>query len=446
MGSRIRHRDVFATSALCLVATGCTSLGSQMDRSAEGGANSGVQYYLPKTLVTIELYKSSLDGFVFPRFTETVVGDTNFSYVAKLSRAIAADNKLAVSVNPSSRLLNSDSRALSEGRGAEFAKQFARSVVSLESGPGFLRRADIFIGKAVFDPVNPESVRRANASLTRALDAFIAQDCQFKIDEESGEFLIPPDIIEDRNLLNDCLFLTDLTGQDNPPISILVSDDPSLMPELERGENPVSSSPMLTADDFRGACGSGLCYRATVPHRLAVTVADRVIIDEILDLPNNQPPLVIQQPAGVFANQNTTIAWVDGMPETVTVDRNSEIVGLASVPVGVVEAISEATVAGFTRDQNEINAEINLLNAEARLLEAEASLVENQAAAERRLDAVAEERRLQEEEEERRKAAELAAAQGAAGGAFDDGGSGNLDATSGGRGGSDPLATSIVPR
>jgi len=155
---------------------------------------------------------------------------------------------------------------------------------------------------------------------------------------------------------------------------------------------------------------------------------------------------VIQQPAGVFANQNTTIAWVDGMPETVTVDRNSEIVGLASVPVGVVEAISEATVAGFTRDQNEINAEINLLNAEARLLEAEASLVENQAAAERRLDAVAEERRLQEEAEERRKAAELAAAQGAAGGAFDDGGGGNLDATSGGRGGSDPLATSIVPR
>ncbi|MEM7767484.1 MAG: hypothetical protein AAF253_08350 [Pseudomonadota bacterium] len=85
-----RGWDIVAAGTLCLAATGCTSLGSQMDRAAEGGANTGVQYYLPKKLVTLELYKSSLDGFVFPRFSEQVVGDTDFSYVAKLNRAIAS--------------------------------------------------------------------------------------------------------------------------------------------------------------------------------------------------------------------------------------------------------------------------------------------------------------------------------------------------------------------
>ncbi|MEM0985467.1 MAG: hypothetical protein AAGJ32_04410 [Pseudomonadota bacterium] len=368
-----RQRDLLAAGTLCLAAAGCTSLGSQMDRSLEGRSNTGVQYYLPKTLVTLELYKSP-DGFVFPRLSEQIVGDTDFSYVAKLNRAIAADNQLTVTVDPRSRLLDSDSSALSTARGAEIAKNFARSITALESGGQ--RRRDIFVGKVVFDPLDQDAVRRANVALSSAFQAFVRQDCAFEVDDETGELLIPGGIFADEILIEQCFFLQDL-ADDPRTIQITVSNDPGKVPLP--GDAPEMNVPLLDADDFRNVCSSGLCYRATAPHRITVAVADRYIVDDILDLPNNQPPLVIRQPAGVFADQTTQITWVNGMPSTVGVDRNSELAGVASVPAQVVEALSEATIAGFRRDSDEIAAEVNLLNAQANLLNARAGLVETEA-------------------------------------------------------------------
>lgn len=451
-----RRRDIVAAGALCLAATGCTSLGSQMDGAAEGGANTGVQYYLPKKLVTLELYKSSLDGFVFPRFSEQVVGDTDFSYVAKLNRAIASDNKLSVTVDPNSRLLDSDSSAFSTARGADIAKDLARSVTSLERGGE--RRTEIFIGKVVFDPLDQDGIRRANVALTSAFQAFVRQDCDFQIDQDTDEILIPGGIFADERLIEQCLFLQYI-ADDPRAIQITVSDDPGRVPLP--GDMPQMDAVRLDPTDFRRACNSGLCYRATAPHRLTVAVADRIIVDEILDLPNNQPPMVIRQPAGAFADQTTQISWVNGMPSTVTVDRNSEVAGLASVPAQVVEAVSEAVAAGFNRDANEIAAEINLLNARANLLNAEASLVETEADTqariletdpelaarleesqsrfEARMDAVDAER-FEREERQRARAEDRRAR------ALEEEAPGDLSVTPGGFETTDPPATDIIPR
>ncbi|MEM7768097.1 MAG: hypothetical protein AAF253_11505, partial [Pseudomonadota bacterium] len=385
-----------------------------------------------------------------------VVGDTDFSYVAKLNRAIASDNKLSVTVNPSSRLLDSDSTAFSTARGADIATDFARSYTALESGGG--RRTEIFIGKVVFDPLNQDAVRRANVALTSAFQAFVRQDCEFQVDQDTGELLIPGGIFAEQRLIEQCLFLQYI-ADDPRAIQITVSDDPGRVPLP--GDPATPDVPLLEPADFRGVCNSGLCYRATAPHRLTVAVAERYIVDEILDLPNNQPPLVIRQPAGVFADQNTTIAWVDGMPMTVGVDRNSEVAGLASVPAQVVEAISEAVVAGFNRDSEEIAAEVNLLNARANLLNAQAGLVETEADSqariletdpdlaarlaesdaqyEARLDAVDAER-FQREQAQRERAEARRALEA------DDLAPDDLSVTPGGFEESDPPATRFIPQ
>ncbi len=454
---RACHRDLVAAGALCLVTTGCTSLGSQMEAAAGGGASTGVQYYLPKTLVTLELYKSALDGFVFPRFSEQVVGDTDFSYVAKLNRAIASDNRLSVTIDPKTRLLDSRSSAVSTARGGDIATDLAQSYTSLERGGE--RRTEIFIGKVVFDPLDPDGVRRANVALSAAFQAFVRQDCDFQIDTETGDLLIPGGIFANERLIEQCLFLQYI-AEDPRAIQITMSDDPGRVPLP--GDKPRMQPVRLDPADYRGACNSGLCYRATAPYRLTVAVADRIIVDEILDLPNNQPPLVIRQPAGVFADQGTEIAWVNGLPATVDVDRRSELAGFASVPARVVGAVSEAVVSGFNRDANEIAAEVNLLNAQANLLNAQAGLVETEADTqariletdpelaarlaesqsryEARLDAVDAER-LAREQEQQARAAEREAL------GLQDLAPGALSVTPGGVAATDdPPATDTIPR
>ena len=368
-----RWVSALAGASLALGLAGCTTMGSRLDTAAAGGSNTGVQYYLPKKLVSLEIYKS-VDGFPFPRYGEIVIGDREFSYLAKLHRAAGADNTLGLGVDPQTRLLSSQSTADSTARGLDIARSLAKSVTALESGGRFAAfDSEIFIGKVVFDPLDPEDVRRANQTLSRTFNAFVDQDCSaFLADVDAG--LI--DVVNDQynlELVRECEFFLGLVDQNNS-ILISVSADPGNAPLTP--ESPVLGPSILSPADFKRTCSGGLCYRATAPYRFTVTIADRSILDDIVHLPNNQPPLVVRQPAGVFADQSTTIAWVDGTPQAVQAQRNSEVAGFVKLPAEVVEAVSEAVVAGFRRDENEIRAEVDLLNAQAALLREQVALME----------------------------------------------------------------------
>lgn len=365
----LAYRTVGLLAAGLFGLAACTTVGSQLDPGEDGQTRSGLQYYLPKKLVSLSLFKSP-EGFPFPRYSERVIGDQDFSYLATIHRAAGADNTIGLGVDPQTRLLNSQTSTESQARGLDIAESLARSVTALESGGRFGRRdAEVFIGKVVFDPLDPAQVQAATDSLTRSFNAFVDQDCTAFLDDvASGDVPLEYDGVPDPyniELVRQCEFF--LTLVDRPgSLRILVSADPGGVPG--QTGRLVSGPPALAPERYRGACSGGLCYRATAPYRFTVQVADRAILDDIIHLPNNQPPRVLRQPAGMFANQATTIGWVDGTPQQVTAVRNSELAGFVRLPATVVAALSEAVVAGFRRDAAEIDAETERLRAEAALI------------------------------------------------------------------------------
>ena len=122
-------------------------------------------------------------------------------------------------------------------------------------------------------------------------------------------------------------------------------------------------------------CTIGVCYRPKEPWRIIYSLGEG---DEttIAELPNKADIVAIDIRRAFFIQKVQGITFDNGFLTTLSIDKKSELVELAKLPVEIVKAISigiQARVAITTQEKNLAQEQANLLKEKAKLEEARRS-------------------------------------------------------------------------
>ncbi len=119
-------------------------------------------------------------------------------------------------------------------------------------------------------------------------------------------------------------------------------------------------------------CSLGVCYRVLVPYRIDFAFNDGAYAySTVVNLPNNGQPVVWPLDRTPFVKRVNNAEFENGMLKKVHVEKPSEAVEVASLPVKVVAAI-------FDSITNLVQFKINLSDKEKALAESQKTLLEAQ--------------------------------------------------------------------
>ncbi|TAJ34441.1 hypothetical protein [Bosea sp. (in: a-proteobacteria)] len=125
----------------------------------------------------------------------------------------------------------------------------------------------------------------------------------------------------------------------------------------------------------------GIYYRRPQSHRVRVfrRVRGGYILErsQMIEMANLSPALRLDVQRTAFVKRETTLTFAGGIPTEVQVVKPAEAVGLASLPLKVIEAANDAVVGSIARNvsvlqerKKEITAQTELLQARTAYLDA----------------------------------------------------------------------------
>jgi hypothetical protein len=122
-------------------------------------------------------------------------------------------------------------------------------------------------------------------------------------------------------------------------------------------------------------CSIGVCYRLAMPYRFRVEFGGSgYSVEEVQSLTNAMPPIPIDLARASFVTKVTTIDFAAGQLDKVHVDKPSEALELASLPIRVVSAflgtlaeIIQLRVNVGTQEELLAQKELDVLNAKQNL-------------------------------------------------------------------------------
>jgi hypothetical protein len=116
---------------------------------------------------------------------------------------------------------------------------------------------------------------------------------------------------------------------------------------------------------------SGIYYRRPVAHR--VHVVEQSKSKEITARPfaNNAPIFRIDIERTAFVKRGTTIDFVDGAPNSVTVVKDSEALAIAQLPIAIMNAVITGATDAVTQQSKLQTARADLFTARKKRLDAE---------------------------------------------------------------------------
>ena len=326
-----RRRGVTALSAVALVLAACQSdiLSSRYVADSGGDSDLTPYYYLPKATVKIAI-SDAVNGnaktFQLSVVSTRYIPDPKHLYRIDVDQSAFAHDDIDVQTTADG-LLTSVRGKSKDQTGAIFGKlaELAKEVVK------FTAFAEQEIFSDELDPSDPSDIARINNVLSR-----------FKYEGD-------------------------------PRLSIKVrSPEPDL----------------LARDGER--CITGICYRAPIPYIIdliqtrleGINTLEEILDSAIAVVPNEARIGSIVVDRAAFVEKETTITFTSGMLTGLKMNKPSEALAAAQVPVDVAKTILSIPsdlltfrTQRITDEQGLIEAQANFLKAQAELLKAQQELL-----------------------------------------------------------------------
>ena len=263
----------------------------------------GQAYYLPKGLIKVSVYEIG-GAFDVVIGGPIMVADSDYRFHADLRKAAFSENDIVVEVDPSSMLLQSAS-VTSRGKVGEILEKVVRAASY--TGRGTIERpVEIYSGLYDVDQMDLAG-KEASAALNNYLLRFCGPDSRVK-----GPYSQDECATFERQGLTD-------------PGVISIANE----------VRPFAS----TANKDVGKCRRGLCYRPLVPVKIRSVVLGTYIQEDFFLVPDLSTVSYYTLPAGAFATQEYDLSFEDGVLKKADQKTESEVLGLVSLPVDVLQAI-----------------------------------------------------------------------------------------------------------
>ncbi len=125
----------------------------------------------------------------------------------------------------------------------------------------------------------------------------------------------------------------------------------------------------------------GIYYKRSLDHRVHIVFKRKSVGLHTLKFANIAPVFRIDVNRTTFVKRKTEIDFEDGELTSVMVDKPSEVLGFAKLPVTLANAYISGVVDAFAQRKSVQEARASLMNQQAATLKAEQSLIEAQIAA-----------------------------------------------------------------
>ena len=351
-------RKFWLAALATLSLASCQTIQSRHVNLESGGMANGLHYAAPKALMKVELVaeNSELKLYISQPF---LIGDPDATYVLDTSSGLFSDNRNFFIVNPQTRLLTQVNTS-STGKAGQILTTLAKSVGAL-AGMGRPTTGDEAGPISVGPIVN-------GTLLSTFIDPFSYAECDFGTKCELHEL--------NKTLTTRAkVFL----GCDQP------SRQNENIPQCGRLNAPegyfhVTLNPMFTVitqpiasrDVVKpAACTSSICYRAPAPYLFGVRIGDGTDESRLVMMPNEAPIMAMDLPTGVFASAKARVDLVHGMPATVGISQDSELLQIVAIPLNVIDGFFKGVGQVFSIRIAYDNSKVAMLESDSARRDAE---------------------------------------------------------------------------
>lgn len=330
-------------------------------------ADTGVAYYLPKALLPVQL--ADVEGnLVLTVDKPQFVADLNHRYVLSYVPDAAASDTVEITVDPATSLLQTASSTADDKTG-ELIVAIARSAATIaqlvaQSSEAAGTKTVIF--EELIDPAQDitEVVKRMNGvAMRHAAARYSDLKCSGTPDKEAIER---------------CQGYT--AWRTVAPISFATCQATTQECRRETTHDAASAKtdsapvpvriPVTPSRD----CAGGVCYRAAIPYRIEFTLNKTNYYSTVVSLPNETPTMLWSFNRTAFVKRINNAEFQNGMLKKVHLEKPSEAVEVAMLPVNVVKAVFESITGVFKFRVDLTNGEKSFVDAQKALLESQAAL------------------------------------------------------------------------
>lgn len=294
MGKRL---SISVAAAAVLALQGCAIVRSVPAR--DGG--EGIAYMLPRALLPVELVH---DGSAFElRISSPVmVGDAAHTYALQRSSNVFSSDHYVVNVDSATGLLTAVNLTSEDQTIPVIAKLAGRLKAE-----GADAVTTVVVFRELFDPGwDGKAVESFNQRLSHAARTHVARLKK----ENTCEATPMPDACKAVNALSDDLAAT----------------------AFAVGVEGAEGKPREPAD-----CSAGFCYRINVPHVVTLS-GPGTRNSAVFGLPNRSPTFVIPLERWAFVKTTHDVALDNGVFKSITTDRPSSALAVASAPLDIAKA------------------------------------------------------------------------------------------------------------
>ncbi len=317
-------------AVVVVVLGGCASVDSRSPLSPNQGESSARQalgiYALPRALMSVELYGAGA-GYQLDVFRPVPGPDSRYRLEVTARMSAMAHDAYRLEVDPRTGLLKSlEMRA--QDKSADILLALAQSAGAARSPGGQTRglgapQGGVLISQVLFDPLDPASVSEANRQLEAGLQRWTA----FR----GLRTIVPETFIQ------------------------------------VEGQGAVNLSEAFpTSQAVEAACRGALCAPVHQPIVVRARAPNGPSVETVAVVPDPRRLARIDVRRSPFVTRETKASFEGGMPGAVSVDKPSEILAVALLPIQVVRA-------GLSAASEVIQLRINLNSADRNYLAAEAA-------------------------------------------------------------------------
>lgn len=380
-------------------ASGCTVLSSELAQNLQSTGNifTGPRYCLPMTMMEFRLSvdPEKVQFRVTPGAPRSVP-DRARCYHVEYRPAPQYDDLFHVEIGPRGYLksvsVNTTDQTVEILR--NLAKGFGAFGQGLEAA--YFPVSDSPVTKDTIDPTDAGAVAKMEEKFSQALRTYALEKqkiiCANALKSERPENGKPT--IPDLKARIQCEEFKRLAGMRRPIslrfVPFRVSARKIEISEESDGLQYHAAEPKKRPPDTVADCRLGICYRAPEPWELQVAIGEVALpirdksgklvgaelapegVQRSLHLvPNRARIVLIDLQRAIFVNKTQSITFDDnGILDTVTVKKDSELLALSSIPIAIIGAIADGLKIRVTV----INERINDANASKALLQARAAL------------------------------------------------------------------------
>jgi len=315
---------------LCVISVLLSSTGCSMLTSRDVGNNAGwpitaggLQYSLPTARIKVKLSQKG-DNIVQIRMEQPVYeADPQHTYLLRYETSPFASDKFDIEVDPKTGLLTKIDMT-ADDKLDEIIVEIAKAVAALEAV------------------------------------------------EEDGETVLAERIIDPTTELDQ------LEKEFNSIILKKTEKDPKIDFFIKPNTNKPSTSPASSTQPDKPDCSVGVCYRQVRPYVIGFSFDNNIAYETTVNLPNNAPIIPFNLDRSLFVTRVNTIEFENGIPKKVHLEKPSEGLRLAELPLEIAKGILSVPAEILQLKADLSGKETALANAKVAEIDAEKALMEKQ--------------------------------------------------------------------